>query len=90
MRASLTTKRRKAKCLAYRNDKRCGRVATFVVKYTDHQGRHHQSVCSECKEQIVAEHGGTVIQENATGFMASPVRAGGSGNMISRRYIPFK
>jgi len=87
MMASL--KQRKARCLAYRNGKRCGRVATFVVKYTDSQGHHHQSVCSECKEQIMA-NGGTVIQENATGFMASPVRPGRFGSMIDRQYIPFK
>ena len=77
---TLTTKANKAKCLAYRDGKRCGRVAKFVVSYK----HSRQSVCKECAERIVNEHAGRIDQESAKGFTVNVTRLGG---MVSRRYI---
>ena len=49
MRLAHTTKSGLAKCLAYRNRKRCGRKATSVVNYHQaHGGAAHQPRCEGC------------------------------------------
>jgi len=82
-RRSHTTIENQAKCLAYRDGKRCGRVARFVVEYTDQQGFHKQSVCAECKDRIIAS-GGTVTQASPTGFKVES--AGGWSTYVARKY----
>ena len=86
-RHSHTTKQNKAKCLAYRDGKRCGRVAKFVVDYTDHQGHHHQAACQECKNRVTA-NGGKVVTENAKGFTVCS--AGGFSGCAAREYVPIE
>lgn len=78
MRISHTTKQKKAKCLAYRNGKRCGRVARVVGSYDTSGTRrvsHHQSLCVECAERLGAQ----VTQENSKGFT---VVSGGFGYTV--------
>lgn len=75
MRHSHTTKTKKAKCLAYRTGKRCGRVAKLVVEYKNHR----QSVCKECADKV----GGITLQESPKGFTVEVSRVGG---WVSRRY----
>ena len=75
-----TTPVGKAKCLAYRDGKRCGRVAKVVVKYHDHQGDHRQPVCQECAKRI----GGTIVKQSPKGFTVH--NAGGFSGMIGREY----
>ena len=79
---SHTTIENQAKCLAYRDGKRCGRVARFVVEYTQ-QGFHKQSVCAECKDRIIAS-GGTVTQASPTGFKVE--NASGLSKYVARKY----
>lgn len=76
MRHSHTTKTKKAKCLSYRNGKRCGRVAKLVVEY----GNQRQSVCQECADRI----GGTILQESPKGFTVIVRRVSG---WVSRKYV---
>lgn len=67
MRNSYTTKQKKAKCLAYRDGKRCDRVAKIEGTYTITTTRMmemHQSLCKECAQRLGAE----VIQESDKGF----------------------
>jgi len=84
-RHSHTQQNGKAKCLHYRNSKRCGRVAKFLVNHTDHQGYHHQAVCEDCKDHIVTS-GGQVVAENAKGFTVRKVGFGRS----TRTYTPIE
>lgn len=79
MRHTLTTKKNKAKCLAYRNGKRCNRIARAVITFTSHSGYHRQSVCKECAGRKDA----IIVQESSSGFN---VRVVGFG-MQSREYI---
>ena len=76
-----TTKTEKAKCLAYRDGKRCGRVAKFVITFTSPTGHHTQSVCAECAKR----EGATISQESPKGFCVQS--GGGFSGMVSRRYI---
>jgi len=78
MRASHTTKAGRAKCLAYRNGKRCGRVARVVSGY----GSHRQALCQECAARI----GGQVLQESEAGFVVRSTSFGG----IRREYVPVR
>ena len=49
MKLAHTTKSGLAKCLAYRNRKRCGRKAVAVVNYRKANGEAgHQTRCKEC------------------------------------------
>lgn len=80
MRSSHTTKRGKAKCLAYRNGKRCGRVAV-VVGFVLSQHLQHASMCRECSERLGAE----VAIESAFGFK---VRTTTLMGYTERRYTP--
>jgi hypothetical protein len=71
MRLSHTTKSGKAKCLHYRNGKRCGRVARHEVEYTERYFRKHQPVCDECLEAIHDECSITILQTSHNGFTVS-------------------
>jgi hypothetical protein len=53
-----TTKAGKAKCLNYRNSKRCGRVAKYDIMYC----QHHLSVCGECLELLVQSVGEDAVK----------------------------
>jgi hypothetical protein len=64
MRASLTTEQGKAKCLAYRNGKRCGRVAKIVGITRDFAGYHKTAMCVECADRLDAE----VVEKSSKGF----------------------
>jgi len=80
-RISHTTKTGKAKCLAYRNGKRCGRVATVEVVC----GTHRQTMCRECADAIVEQHGSKVVrQESRKGFTVR--NAAPFSGMVSREY----
>ena len=87
-----TNQQHKAKCLAYRNGKRCGRVAKAEVVY---QPKHlprkmtwHLPVCNECKEALAAEYGsGIVRQECANGFTVH--NSGGFSGYTTREYTPI-
>ena len=82
MRASHTTVQNKAKCLNYRNGKRCGRVARTLVSFTDHLGQHTQPMCEECAAATVAI-GGTIRERSPKGFI---VHEGGWGGWVQREY----
>ena len=77
-----TTKSRKAKCLHYRNGKRCGRVGKVLVSFSDHQGHHEYPVCKECAEKIVAE-GGEVLGKSRKGYRVITSRSAG---WVTREY----
>lgn len=66
MKASHTTKTKKAKCLHYRNGKRCGRVAKALVCYqnpaTLHLGKTTIPMCEDCSKM------GEVIEFSPKGF----------------------
>ena len=81
MRSTHTTKQKKAKCLVYRNGKRCGRVGKILVSYTDRQGYHRYPVCAECAAKIEAD-GGTIIERSKRGYY---VVTGGFG-IATREY----
>lgn len=83
MRVSHTTVRGKAKCLNYRNGKRCGRVAKTLVSFTDHLGWHTQPMCEECAAAVAAT-GGTVRERNSRGFSVSEVVMNGYVQRIYR------
>jgi hypothetical protein len=68
-RISHTTKQLKAKCLHYRNSKRCGRVAKYIATYRDHRGWHKYAVCKECAESIVeSKDQGEIVSESCKGY----------------------
>lgn len=73
MKASHTDKQGRAKCLAYRNGKRCGRVARVIGSYADSQGEHEQSLCIECAQAKAAHR----IQASRLGFTVHTSNIGG-------------
>ena len=69
MKHSHETKTKRAKCLHYRNNKRCGRVAKHEVSFTDNGRNHHQSVCDECLDNIQKNCSNVYVnQSNKKGF----------------------
>ena len=71
------TKSGKAKCLAYRNGKRCGRVAKCIVLHKDSAGNvGPMAACSECSE------GNEVLKSSPKGFAVSVSTFG----PVSREY----
>lgn len=68
MRQTHTTQANKAKCLAYRNGKRCGRVATHIVRYNGARGAvGEQPRCDEC-----ASHDDVISSiDSQNGFIVS-------------------
>jgi hypothetical protein len=80
MRSSHTTVQGKAKCLAYRNGKRCGRVAT-VVGRCKRNVWHEAAMCKECSDRLGAE----AMIESAHGFH---VRTLSLNSVVSRHYVP--
>lgn len=83
-RHSHTTKTGKAKCLSYRDGKRCGRIAKVVVESKDHIGYHKMSVCDECAVRMV-EQGGCVIIRSKCGFRV--VSSAAWSGMVARMYV---
>jgi len=72
MRASHTTKTKKAKCLNYRAGKRCGRVARHEVSYRDGIGQHHLAVCDECLAVLQEKHSVSVGESSRKGLIVIP------------------
>jgi hypothetical protein len=82
MRETLTDGKGRPLCLAYRQGKRCRRLAVVVGVYQDHTGRRtEQALCRECAQRLGAE----ISQESARGFAVSTRNSGG---WISRHYLP--
>jgi len=73
MRQSHTTIGKKAKCLAYRNSKRCGRVAVALVDCnTATQGKKYDMpMCQECADERVMHWSGIIKIQNDQGFTVS-------------------
>lgn len=69
-RAALTTKQGKAKCLRYRNGKRCGRIGKILVKFQDRTGWHSYPVCRECAGEIVSQ-GGEILETSDKGWQVA-------------------
>ena len=86
MRTSHTNQQGKAKCLAYRNGKRCGRVAKFEVVYGQGSYHRHQAVCQECKGRLAKAFGESfqVNKESPKGFY---VKSNTSSGWTHRTYI---
>jgi hypothetical protein len=75
-RPALTTKTGKAKCLAYRNGQRCGRVATYVMR--------GKSFCKECfEDEIICGH----VRHNPKGFTVHERNLGG---WVTRDYVEYE
>jgi len=49
-RHTITNKQNRAKCMAWRNGKRCNRKATTVVFYRKLCSEGHQARCAECAQ----------------------------------------
>lgn len=77
MKMAHTTKTKKAKCLKYRNRKRCGRKAVHEVTFIDTMVRvsaMHMPVCDECLEELQTNdryRNVVVRQSNKKGFTVS-------------------
>jgi len=68
-RASLTTKTNKAKCLAYRNGKRCGRVAIVLLPRST-TARTRCASCAEGHEaREVSPKGFRVVSTEFSGWV---------------------
>lgn len=75
LRESHTTTDNKARCLAYRNGKRCGRIAKTLCNYKNVNGQTcFQARCSECAghadvfHYIECENGFVVSSSNVDGW----------------------
>ena len=88
-RLTLTTKSGKAKCLNYRNGKRCGRVAVvelctpgrIIYARKSHLPR---VVCAECAVSLVGQYGQDVVRGvSRKGFKVSER---GTEGWVSRHY----
>jgi len=79
-----TTKSGKAKCLHYRNGRRCGRVGKIMVSFRDRQGHHEYPVCRECADEIVNEKSGQVRGKSPKGYSVSTSNVWGWG--VRREY----
>lgn len=80
MRDTLTDRSNRALCQAYRNGKRCRRLAVVVGTYLDHTGHTaEQALCRECATANRAQ----IRQESRSGFH---VTTHNSGGWISRHY----
>ena len=76
-----TTKQEKAKCLAYRAGKRCGRIAKVEATWTDTQGDHHAPLCAACADRLNA----TIQQSSPRGFHVTVSTFG----PVARTYTPI-
>ena len=83
-RSILTDKKNRAKCLAYRNGKRCGRKATVLM--TRSHDLHSRVVCQECADRQASE-GASVKQVNRAGFN---VISHSMSGWHSRDYTPIE
>jgi hypothetical protein len=91
MRTSHTTQQGKAKCLMYRDGKRCGRVAKHVI--TTKRGVSgvtwsHAPACNECCHEWVENRGAALVQQsNPSGFR---VISQTLSEWTSRTYVPIE
>lgn len=76
MRTSHTTKAGQAKCLNYRNSKRCGRLARYLTS------EKRFPVCAECKRAL----GGEVISHSEKGYTVKESQFG----PVTHEYTPIE
>lgn len=63
MKSSLTDQNQRALCLAFRNGKRCRRLATVIVVPPRHEGKTRCKECSEGLEVVRSSKKGFIVRE---------------------------
>ena len=89
MRETLTTTTNKAKCLRYRNGRRCGRVAKYLCRWVDRIGNQQMPLCETCHGMVLAI-GGELIEHCPSGYTVRSGLFDGSRNYspIGDRELP--
>lgn len=86
MKATLTTKNKKSKCLNYRNGKRCGRLGRYLVKSHRAAARQFKyPVCKECEAALI-EQGAEIVSYSPKGYVVKESVFGPA----AREYAPVE